>query len=70
MSLELKPGELLSESDLSEKLNMFCSDPSMVQSLKNGADDFILSKYSWNDVAMKTLNLYQKVIEVQRKDGK
>ena len=53
--------------DLTERLKELCDDPNLVRSLKNGSDDYILSKYSWNDVAAQTFNLYQKVLLAQRK---
>jgi glycosyltransferase involved in cell wall biosynthesis len=53
--------------DLTDKLQELCNDPSKIRMLKNGADDFILSKYSWSDVSMKTLNLYQEVLKSNKK---
>ena len=46
--------------DLAEKLKMLCEDREFVESLRDGADEFILNKYSWQDVARSTYELYQK----------
>ena len=48
--------------DLADKLQMMCDDENTVNKLKNGVDEFILSKYNWNDVAAATHNLYKKVL--------
>lgn len=48
--------------DLANKLQLMCDDENTVNNLKNGADEFILSKYNWNDVATATHNLYKKVL--------
>ena len=49
--------------DLTEKLQLMCDDVEIVNELKDGADEFILSKYNWNDVADSTYNLYKKVMK-------
>ena len=49
--------------DLAEKLQAMCDDEKIVNELKNGAREFILSKYNWNDVADSTYNLYKKVMK-------
>ena len=46
--------------DLAEKLCALCADSGLVEELRDGADEFILSKYSWQDVAKETCELYQK----------
>ena len=46
--------------DLAEKLQTMCDDFSVVEKLRDGADEFILNKYSWQDVAKSTYELYQK----------
>ncbi len=46
--------------DLAEKLDILCANAAVVEKLKEGVDDFILSKYSWYDVAKATCELYQK----------
>ena len=56
-ALYFKKGNI---EDLAEKLKLLCNDASLVSSLRDGADDFILSKYNWSDVAKATYELYQK----------
>lgn len=45
---------------LKEKLQNLCDHPEKVQSYKNSASDFICRKYNWDDVADRTIVLYQK----------
>lgn len=45
--------------DLKEKLQYACGNPDAVKKLKDGAADFICSKYNWDDVVEQTLKLYQ-----------
>ena len=45
--------------DLKEKLQYACDNPDAVKKLKDGAADFICSKYNWDDVVEQTLKLYQ-----------
>ena len=47
--------------DLAEKLKMLCDDSELVENLRDGADEFILNKYSWQDVAADTCALYKKI---------
>ena len=47
-------------SDLAEKLKMLCDNETIVEKYRNGADEFILNKYSWRDVAKKTVELYEE----------
>lgn len=47
-------------SDLADKLKALCDDPALVSSLRAGTAEFILGKYSWQDVAEATYRLYQK----------
>ena len=54
-------------SDLTEKLKMMCDDETIVQNIKKGVDEFVLSKYDWQDVAVKTHNLYKQVFKNKRK---
>ena len=49
-------------ADLAEKLQMLSDNAKAVEDLKNGVSEFILSKYSWNDVAEDTKKLYEKVL--------
>jgi glycosyltransferase involved in cell wall biosynthesis len=53
--------------DLAEKLQAMCDDERIVNPLKDGADEFILSKYNWDDVANSTYELYKKVLKKQKK---
>ena len=46
--------------DLADKLKLLCDDSELVAKLRDGADEFILNKYSWHDVAKKTYELYKK----------
>lgn len=48
--------------DLAEKLQLLCNDGETVRKLRDGADEYILNKYSWNDAAKSTLGLYQKLM--------
>lgn len=47
--------------DLAEKLQTLCNDSEKVAELKNGVDEFILSRYNWKDIAVKTSNLYKNI---------
>ena len=46
--------------DLADKLKSLCDDSELVEKLRDGVDEFILNKYSWQDVANSTYELYQK----------
>lgn len=46
--------------DLREKLQMLCDDEQLVLSYKDKAADYICSKYNWDVVTDKTLQLYQR----------
>ena len=46
--------------NLAEKLQMMCDDYELVEKTRDGADEFILNKYSWQDVAEATCRLYKK----------
>lgn len=46
--------------DLALKLQELCDNQSLVESLRDGADEFILNKYNWHDVAKSTIELYAK----------
>ena len=48
-------------ADLTEKLQMMCDDTQLVENIKNGVDEFVLSKYNWKDVAKTTQNLYKNL---------
>ena len=47
--------------DLAQKLRTLCSDSRLAKELANGTGEYITGKYSWNDVAIQTCNLYKKV---------
>ncbi len=47
--------------DLRKKLQVLCNDAEAVKEYKRGAADFICKKYSWDDVAKKTVGLYGRV---------
>ncbi len=47
-------------NDLAKKLQTMCDDAAIVESLRDGVDEFILNKYSWQDVAKATAELYAK----------
>ena len=46
--------------DLAYKLQILCDDTSLVEKFRDGADEFILNKYNWQDVAESTCKLYSK----------
>ena len=46
--------------DLAEKLQTLCDDSELVKKFKESVDEFILNKYSWQDVAESTCELYKK----------
>ena len=45
---------------LRETLQALCDDPRRVAIYKDNASDFICNKYNWDDVAKKTLELYDE----------
>ena len=51
-------------SDLADKLQMLCDKQDVRDDFKNNAEEFILGKYNWNDVAKSTHNLYKKVLNL------
>jgi glycosyltransferase involved in cell wall biosynthesis len=44
---------------LAEKMQQLCDDPRIIDAYKQKAADYITGKYSWDDVAEKTLELYR-----------
>ena len=46
--------------DLAEKLQSMCDNTDIVENFRSGASEFILNKYSWQDVAEATCKLYKK----------
>ena len=49
-----------STHDLQKKMQMLLDSPKTVDALRRSSKDFILSKYSWDEVINKTLELYMK----------
>lgn len=45
--------------DLKEKLQKACDEVDMVEGMKRQASDFICSKYNWDEVVERTLDLYR-----------
>lgn len=45
--------------DLREKLQKACDEVDMVEGMKRQASDFICTKYNWNEVVERTLDLYR-----------
>ena len=58
--------------DLAAKLQTLCDDGELVCRMKAGVDEFILGKYSWDDVASATCDLYQTLMKKgkERYEGK
>ena len=46
--------------DLAQKLKSLCDDSALVEKLRDGADEYILNKYNWQNVADATCKLYEK----------
>ena len=46
--------------DLAQKLKSLCDDSTLVEKLRDGADEYILNKYNWQNVADATCKLYEK----------
>lgn len=63
-AIHFKKGNVV---DLQNKLQNMCDDNTCVENIKCGVDDFIIGKYNWQDVAVKTYNLYKKVFKNKRK---
>ena len=49
--------------DLALKLKELCDESGLVEKMREGVDEFILNKYSWQDVAESTCKLYKKAFE-------
>ena len=52
--------------DLAEKMQLLCDNEDLVYAMREGVDEFILEKYSWDEVAENTIALYQRVIAKRR----
>ena len=46
--------------DLADKLQMLCDDEACVRAYKESAAEYICSKYDWDDIVEKTLEIYKK----------
>lgn len=55
-AMYFKKGDI---QDLAQKLQAMCDDKDMVEKLRDGVDEFILNKYSWQEVAELTCKLYK-----------
>ena len=44
--------------ELEDKLQWLCDNSQIVNQYKNSASDYILSKYNWDDITNKTLEIY------------
>ena len=53
--------------DLAQKLKIICDNKQLVDDLKKDADEFILGKYNWRDVAQATSMLYKGILEKRKK---
>lgn len=51
--------------DLRAKLQQLCDDPARVAQLKEMAADYICGRYSWDDVADRTLRLYRGEVSIE-----
>ena len=47
-------------TDLAEKLQMLCDDEDRVRTLSVLAAEFICSRYNWDDITKRTLEIYKK----------
>lgn len=56
-AVTFKKGDVAS---LTEKLQLLCDNDAVVKKYKENAAEYILQKYSWNDVVEKTLKLYRR----------
>lgn len=56
MAVIFKKGDV---NDLRDKLQILCEHPEIVEKYKKSAHDFVISKYGWNDVVERTLELYR-----------
>lgn len=53
--------------DLKEKLKYLLNNKDVINNLKNTSSDFICSKFNWDEVTIKTINLYGKITKRRRK---
>lgn len=59
-ALSFKKGNV---NDLADKLNLLLSNPSLVDSYKQAAGEYVCDKFNWDRVCEATLDLYKEVIE-------
>ena len=52
--------------DLIEKMQLLCDNEEIVYALRDGVSEYILEKYSWDDAAENTYNLYERLIKTVR----
>lgn len=53
--------------DLQNKLQYLCDHKEIVNSLRNGASEYICAKYNWDKIVDDTLNLYNSIIRGQKR---
>lgn len=56
-AMYFKKGDI---DDLAEKLQLMCYNSALVEKFRVDAEEFILNKYNWQDVAESTYKLYKK----------
>lgn len=54
--------------DLAEKMQNLCDNPETVSAFKQNSAAYICGRYNWNDVVLKTLELYGCKNDVQAKE--
>ena len=47
-------------SDLTEKLQYLCDNPKVAEEYKSKSADYVCSKFNWNDIVNKTLEIYKR----------
>ena len=50
-------------NDLADKLSALLADDEKLSELKSKSADYILEKYNWQDVTLKTLDLYEELLK-------
>lgn len=54
--------------DLLIKMQMLCDNEELVYKYKNMAAEYVCSKYNWDDITRKTLNLYSKESKTSKEE--
>ena len=54
--------------DLTEKMQYLCDNPETVNEFRKNSDTYICGRYNWNDVVLRTLELYGCKNDVQTKE--